>query len=289
VLDFIKQMHPKATTLADIGITKAREAKILQTIAESYSLPQSNPDKEATRKRLEAFVHETRASETVAKAIAQVQQRQKQDSKPLYRQITETFEPTPESIWEEIDMLEGDPAHRGMAMRKARFKPFWLTVEASEWEEVWDKGVFKKWNRSDLLKNDRAFTSRYVDKIKRSAKTGAAYRKARLIVRGFEMEKGKDYDQNFSPTPGIAIARIITSTAAANDLELHSIDIEQAFLQADKLMEGVNDRYFINTPPGSPDANNKDIVYEVLRPLYRNPSSPRALHKTMDAFFERRF
>jgi hypothetical protein len=44
-----------------------------------------------------------------------------------------------------------------------------------------------------------------------------------------------------------------------NDLELHSIDIEQVFLQTDKLMEGVNDRYFINPSPGSPDANNKDI------------------------------
>jgi hypothetical protein len=30
-------------------------------------------------------------------------------------------------------------------------------------------------------------------------------------------------------------ARIITSIAAANALELHSIDIEQAFLQADKV------------------------------------------------------
>jgi hypothetical protein len=182
-------------------------------------------------------------------------------------------------------MLQGDTAHRGMAKRNARFKPFWLTAEASEWEGLWDKGVFKKWKRSDLLKNDRVFTSRHVHKIKRSAKTGAAYCfKARLIVRGFEMEKGKDYDQNFSPTLGIAIARIITSIAAANDLELHSIHIERAFLQADKLMEGVNDRYFINPPPGSPDANNKDIVYEVLRPLYGNPSSPKALHKTMDAF-----
>jgi hypothetical protein len=34
-------------------------------------LPQSNPDKEMTRKRLETFVHETRASETVARAITQ--------------------------------------------------------------------------------------------------------------------------------------------------------------------------------------------------------------------------
>jgi hypothetical protein len=50
VLDLIKQMYPKATTLADIGITKSREVQILQVIVESYSVPQSNPDKEATRK-----------------------------------------------------------------------------------------------------------------------------------------------------------------------------------------------------------------------------------------------
>jgi hypothetical protein len=62
VLDLIKQIYPKATTLADIAIAKATEMKILQSIAE-YSEPQSNPDKEATRTRLEAFVHETRASE----------------------------------------------------------------------------------------------------------------------------------------------------------------------------------------------------------------------------------
>jgi hypothetical protein len=52
------------------------------------------------------------------------------------------------------------------------------------------------------------------------------------------------------------------------------------------LPEGVNGRYFINPPPGSPDAGNRDIVYEVLSPLYGNPSSPRALHKTIDAFFK---
>jgi hypothetical protein len=57
-------------------------------------------------------------------------------------------------------------------------------------------------------------------------------------------------------------------------------------LQADKLDEGVNGRFFINPPPGSPEAGNKNIVYEVLRPLYGIPSSPRALHKTIDAYFK---
>jgi hypothetical protein len=78
--------------------------------------------------------------------------------------------------------------------------------------------------------------------IKRSAKTGEAYRfKARMIVRGFEMEKGVNYVDNFSPTPGLAVARLMMSLA--NDMELHKIDIEKAFLQADKLDEGVSGWY----------------------------------------------
>ena len=39
-----------------------------------------------------------------------------------------------------------------------------------------------------------------------------------------------------------------------------------------------------------PDDNKQDIVYEVMHSLYGNPSltpsSSRALHKTMDAFFK---
>ena len=146
--------------------------------------------------------------------------------------------------------------------------------------------MFKRWKRSDLQANDRVFQSRYVYKLKRSASTGAVYRfKARLIVRGFQMEKGVDYEDSFSPTPGLAVARLMLALAVANDMELHAVDIEQAFLQADKLPEGVNGRYFIEPPPGSPDAGDKNVVYEVKKPLYGNPSSPRALHKTLDAYF----
>ena len=118
---------------------------------------------------------------------------------------------------------------------------------------MWEKGVFKKWSRKDLLSNDRVFTSRYVYKLKRSAMTGEVYRfKARLIVRGFQMEKSVDFDDSFSPTPGLAVGRFMLSLAVANDYELHACNIEQALLQADKLPEGVNGRYFIRPPPWQP-------------------------------------
>ena len=92
-----------------------------------------------------------------------------------------------------------------------------------------------------------------------------------------------DFVDSFAPTTGLAFSRLMMSIAIANDMELHKVHIEQAFLQADKLDEGVNGR---NPPAGSPEAGNKDIMYEVLKPLYGSPSSPRALHKTMDAYFK---
>jgi hypothetical protein len=86
-------------------------------------------------------------------------------------------------------------------------------------------------------------------------------------------------------TPGLAVGRFMLSLAVANDYELHACDMEQAFLQAGKLPEGMNGRYFIQLPSGSPDANDQDVLYEVRRPLYGNSSSPCALHKTLDAYF----
>ena len=50
----------------------------------------------------------------------------------IYKQITPTFDPEDDGIWSEIDLLEGDLVHRGVAMRNPRFKPFWLKAEGGD-------------------------------------------------------------------------------------------------------------------------------------------------------------
>ena len=294
--DLFRQLfnHPK--TLMDIGITAERQALVMSATAEAWKDALQNPfslayfinskkyGDDAKRKAKEKKADEIRAAATEKKAILDAEARGPPAGRRI--QITPTFEPDSETIFDEIDLLEGDPQHRGAAMRNARFRPFWMQAEEEEWKGLWEKGVFKKWKRTDLLPDDRVFSSRYVYKLKRSAVTGEVYRfKVRLIVRGFQMEKGIDYEDSFSPTPGMAVGRFMLSLAVANDYELHACDIEQAFLQADKIPEGVNGRYFIQPPPGSPDAGDRNVVYEVCKPLYGNPSSPRALHKTLDAYF----
>ena len=43
-----------------------------------------------------------------------------------------------------IDMLEPDPAHRGLALG-SRFRPFWLETEKMEWEDLCERKCFKRW------------------------------------------------------------------------------------------------------------------------------------------------
>jgi hypothetical protein len=68
-----------------------------------------------------------------------------------FKQIIETFEQL-DTIFDEIDLLEEDPPHRGVAMRNARVRPYWIQAEEKEWQGLWDKGAFKKWSRKDVTR-----------------------------------------------------------------------------------------------------------------------------------------
>ena len=79
-----------------------------------------------------------RAAHRVAEAITLLQEREKNALKhenelkssdqPLYTQVIDTFPPNSDSVWNEIDLLQGDLPHRGAAMRNQKFKPFWLAA-----------------------------------------------------------------------------------------------------------------------------------------------------------------
>ena len=287
--------HPQ--TLADIGISKQAHFTHLAALRTAWQTTR--------RDTIKHRVQLAAAQQTIQRI-----EQQAPNPSAFYQQVLAVIPPIPHTlpfsdpdrnkVWlaivsdskvdanllASIDMLQPDPAHRGDAMA-SNFRPFWLTAEQEEWDGLWTRKCFKVWKRADLATDDRVFTSRYVYKLKRDAISGKVSRfKARLIVQGFKMQQDIDYNDTFSPTPGSTATRAIISIATAEDLELHSVDFTQAFIQADRLPEGVNGRFFITPPPGSPHANTSGIVYEVLRPLYGVPSSPRALHKTLDSYFK---
>ena len=40
----------------------------------------------------------------------------------------------PDTIFDDIDLMEHDPPHRGVARRNARFHPYWIQAEEKEWQ-----------------------------------------------------------------------------------------------------------------------------------------------------------
>eukprot|EP00961_Rhodomonas_salina_P010377 139191-Rhodomonas_salina.1 len=209
---------------------------------------------------------------------------QDQERNEVWRVFASQMQATYEQL-ADVDMLEPNPANRNEAMRNVRLKPFWIASEQKEMDGLWTRGCFKRWRRSDLQTNDRVFGSRFHYNIKRDGATGQITNcKVQLVVMGNRMKEGEDYHDAFAPVPHATSGRIMISLAAALELELHSCDLAQAFIQADKLDEGVNGRIFISLPKGATE--DPDTVFEVCRPLYGIPSSARALHLTLSKWFK---
>eukprot|EP00961_Rhodomonas_salina_P010089 135788-Rhodomonas_salina.2 len=182
------------------------------------------------------------------------------------------------------DTLEGDPTTRKQAMKHKRFQDFWLEAKHLEWKGLWERGCFKKWKLEDVLGDDCVFGSSYHYKIKHCIKTGKITKfKVRMVVQGHKMQEGVDFEDSFAPVQHTTVGRLKMSTAAADNLHLHSINMTQAFIQADKISEGVNWCTFITPPPGCKE-DKEGVVYEVLLQLYGILSSALAL--TLDSWFK---
>ena len=69
------------------------------------------------------------------------------------------------------------------------------------------------------------------------------------MLQSFRMDKYRDYDDTFAPTPGSTASRVFISLATANDYEWQNVDFTQAFIQVDRLADGVNGHFFQLSSP----------------------------------------
>ena len=76
----------------------------------------------------------------------------------------------------------------------------------------------------------RAIGCKWVFAIKRNPDGSIERYKVRLVAKGFSQRPGYDYVETFAPTVRMATIRTVLALAALEDLELHSLDISQAFI-----------------------------------------------------------
>jgi hypothetical protein len=86
----------------------------------------------------------------------------------------------------------------------------------------------------------------------------------------------------FSQVPHLSGVRYCMSMATAMKWKASGVDLTQGFIQADLSKDGK--AIYISPPPGH--AEESDVVYQVLKPLYGMPHSGRCLHLTWSNWLE---
>jgi hypothetical protein len=118
----------------------------------------------------------------------------------------------------------GDPLTVREAMLDDRKS--WLTGMRQEWNSLIKNGTFSVVDT--YPRHKKVIRSKWVLKKKISA-DGVRY-KARLVIKGFEQVPGEDFDQTFAPVARLSTLRAMLAQAAHEDLEIHQLDFETAFL-----------------------------------------------------------
>jgi hypothetical protein len=98
------------------------------------------------------------------------------------------------------------------------------------------------------------------------------HHKAHLVAQGFSQVPGVDYFDTFSPVAKLASIRAVLTMPAAEDMELHQIDIRGAYLNGE-LTE--RETIYMSQPPGYPALNSASKVCQLCKTLYGLKQSGR--------------
>ena len=118
---------------------------------------------------------------------------------------------------------------------------------------------------SSLPKGANVMRCHMVFTVKRLADGSIEKFKCRLVADGNTQRYGVDFHQIFSTVVKLSTLRLVLAIAAAHDLNLTSIDVRQAYLQAD-----VKEDLYMRMPPGLPthDAHGNKLVVKLRKSLW---------------------
>lgn len=122
----------------------------------------------------------------------------------------------------------------------------------------------------------RPLSTKWVFTIKRDAAGKLEKYKGRLVVRGFEQQAGRDYDQTFAPVARIDSVRTMLALCAVKDWCLTQFDISTAFLNGK-----IEERVYIEPPAGLSVDHGQCLKLD--KALYGLKQAPRAWNSTFNA------
>jgi transposase InsO family protein len=147
---------------------------------------------------------------------------------PILRRSTRP--PAPKRIWESANLAhDGEPQTYREAVNHPTLGDRWLEAIQEELRALELQGT---WESAELPPGRKPITSRWVFAIKRADDGSIIRCKARLVGRGFSQIPGIDFDETYAPTVRYDTLRMVLSIAAGFNLEIHQMDVNNAYLAA---------------------------------------------------------
>ena len=125
--------------------------------------------------------------------------------------------------------------------------PFWRAQIKTEYDALTAMGA---WYLTALPQGKKAIPCKWVFKRKLNVDGSIERYKACLVIKGFYQKEGIDFNAVFAPVVCASTVRLFLLIVACFNMECHSIDINNAFIQGT-----VAERIYMRQPPGYDDGS----------------------------------
>jgi hypothetical protein len=124
--------------------------------------------------------------------------------------------------------------------------------------------------------------SKWIFRMKRNPDGSTRY-KARLVIRGFQQIKGRDYDETYAPVSKLSTFRMLMAYAAQHKWKVEHLDVVTAFLNPKIDKENI----YMTLPAGMDWIDPRLAEVETVRlkkALYGLKQAPRLWHEEINTF-----
>eukprot|EP00253_Pinus_taeda_P036216 PITA_36216 len=137
----------------------------------------------------------------------------------------------------------------------------------------------KTWDLVELPNGKEVIGVKWVYKTKCNAEGKIERHKARLVVKGYKQQYGRDYEETFAPVVKMETMRAVLSTAAQNKWKVYQMDVKSAFLNG-----VLNEEVYIERPLGYEKKGQEHKVCRLKKALYGLKQAPRAWYSRIDFY-----
>ena len=147
--------------------------------------------------------------------------------------------------------------------------------DAAQWKLAMDEEIAalaenSTWTLQEKPAGVKPIPVKWVFKIKKGALGNIERYKARLVAKGFMQREGIDFNEVFAPVSKHTTIRALLALAAAEDMEVHQLDIKTAFLNGE-----LEETIYMQQPQGYGEGGPNTVCH-LHKSLYGLKQSPRA-------------